>query len=405
MAEINPTPTTNEEEPLRPSLLVAIVDSDPRLRTRLAVSMGESIRASLCASLDDVEELAMGSRVVIIAGPSFGSDEGVRAISNFLQANPNAQSIIATDQLTTTLLQHAMRAGISDVLSIPFETTGVEEAIARAEQRMPIIATPAAPTSHAPSSPSARGKAITVFSTKGGAGKSVIASNLAVSLAQRTDRPVVLLDADLQFGDVAVMLKLTPQQTIVDVVNSIDHVDVNSLPDLLVRHERSGLYVLPAPTEPAFADQIPADIVVKIVNLLRDFAEYVVIDTPANFGEVVLGLIEASDDIVLVAGMDIPNIKNVKIGLQVLRLLDVPSSKLRLVLNRANAKVKLDIREVERTLQLKADCLIPSDVLIPQSVNRGVPAILEAPRSEVTRAIESLADLVMANKEAQRQKA
>ena len=95
------------------------------------------------------------------------------------------------------------------------------------------------------------------------------------------------------------------------------------------------------------------------------------VDTPAYFNDVVLGLIEISDDVLLVAGMDIPNIKNVKIGLQTLRLLNTPMSKLRLVLNRANSKVKLDVGEVERTLQVKADSLIPSDVVVPQSVNKG----------------------------------
>ncbi len=232
-----------------------------------------------------------------------------------------------------------------------------------------------------------------MFSTKGGAGKSVIAANLAVVLARRSDRPVVLVDADLQFGDVAVMLKLAPQHTIVDAVGSIDRLDPSLLQNLLVKHEPSGVFVLPAPLEPAFADQIGADEMVRIVEMLRTFASYVVVDTPAYFNDVVLGLIEVSDDVLLVAGMDIPNIKNVKIGLQTLRLLNTPMSKLRLVLNRANSKVKLDVGEVERTLQVKADSLIPSDVVVPQSVNKGTPVVLDAPKSGVSRAIEQLADL------------
>src|SRR4029077_15753918 len=126
------------------------------------------------------------------------------------------------------------------------------------------------------------------------------------------------------------------------------------------------------PLEPAFADQIGAAEMVRIVEVLRSFCSFVVVDTPAYFNDVVLGLVDVSDDVILVAGMDIPNIKNVKIGLQTLRLLNTPMEKLLLVLNRSNSKVKLDIGEVERTLQTKADCLIPSDVLVPQSVNKGV---------------------------------
>jgi pilus assembly protein CpaE len=215
---------------------------------------------------------------------------------------------------------------------------------------------------------------------------------VAVRLAQRSDRPVCLVDADLQFGDVAVMLKLAPQHTIVDAVGSIDRLDANMLQSLLVVHEPSGLMVLPAPLEPAFADQIRGEEMVRIVEVLRTFCSHVVIDTPAYFNDVVLGLIEVSDDVLLVAGMDIPNIKNVKIGLQTLRLLNTPMSKLRLVLNRANSKVKLDVSEVEKTLQVKADALIPSDVVVPQSVNKGMPVVLAAPKAAVTRAIEQLAD-------------
>ena len=99
-----------------------------------------------------------------------------------------------------------------------------------------------------------------------GSGKSVIASNLAVLLAQRSEKPVVLVDADLQFGDVAVMLKLTPQHTIVDAVSSLDRMDATMLRELLVEHQPEGLLVLPAPLEPAFADQIGASEMVRIVE-------------------------------------------------------------------------------------------------------------------------------------------
>ena len=132
---------------------------------------------------------------------------------------------------------------------------------------------------------------------------------------------------------------------------------------------------------------------VQIFDLLRTIADYVVIDTPAHFNDVVLVLIEVSDDVILVAGMDIPNIKNVKIGLQTLRLLNTPMNKLHLVLNRANSKVKLDVSEVERTLQVKAQALIPSDISVPTSVNKGLPVVLDNPKSGVAKAIDQLADV------------
>ena len=336
---------------------------------------------------DDVEP---GAPVVLVLGPSFAEGSGLADVAKQLRSRPELAAVMVVDELSTELLQRAIRSGVSDVITVPSE---LPEVVERASENISVTAPaqPHVPTAtEAPDQPS---RLITVFSTKGGSGKSVIACNMGVVLAKRTDRPVVLVDADLQFGDVAVMLKLTPQNTIVDAVSSLHRLDAQLLRSLLVRHERSGLYVLPAPTEPAFADQVTPAALVEILQLLRTFAAYVIVDTPAHFTDVVLSILDESDDVVLVAGMDIPSIKNVKIGLQTLRLLDMSADKLKLVLNRANAKVKLDVSEVERTLQLKADSLIPSDIVMPRSVNKGVPAVLDEPKSAVARSMEQLADL------------
>ena len=367
-------------------LPVAVVDDDPKLRTRLVMQLGESTRASSHASLAEAEE---DGPMVVVLGPSFSEGNGLSEVSALLRARPDIGAVMVVDELSTELLQRAIRAGVNDVITVPSE---LPEAVGRALENLQLL--PPTPTGGTVADGDGeQARVITVFSTKGGSGKSVIAANLACELAERSDKPVVLLDADLQFGDVAVMLKLAPQNTIVDAVSSLHRLDAQLLRSLLVTHERSGLLILAAPTEPAFADQVSPAAMVKILEILRSFCSYVVIDTPSHFTDVVLSILEDSDDIVLVAGMDIPNIKNVKIGLQTLRLLDMSSSKLKLVLNRANAKVKLDVSEVERTLQLKADCLVPSDVVVPRSVNKGIPAIYDAPKSGVARSMEQLADL------------
>jgi pilus assembly protein CpaE len=235
------------------------------------------------------------------------------------------------------------------------------------------------------------GRVISVFSTKGGSGKSVTATNLAVALSRMSDRPVALIDGHLQFGDVSVMLKLQPQHTIVDAVSQIDKLDPAMLQQLMTVHQPTGMMVLPAPLEPTFADQITGEQMVRLVELLKTFVGHVVIDLPAIFNDVVISLLEASDDIILVAGLDIPNIKNVKIGLSTLSLLNIPKEQLHLVLNRADSRVKLDVGEVERTLQIQAVAHVPSDVVVPISVNKGSPVVLSAPRSGVARAFEQLA--------------
>ena len=373
---------------------IAVVDQDPRLRTMIAMQLGESAQASSFPSLEVVEDrTASSTPMVLVMGPSMANEAGLAEYARAARTRPALSAVLVAQELSTALLQQAMRSGVSDVIVMPVEHDQLVEAVARAAEQLNVAA-PAAPVVQGREEPEDKGgHVISVFSAKGGAGKSVVAANLAILLARRSDKPVALLDADLQFGDTAVMLKLSPQHTVVDAVNSIARLDVPLLKSLLVRHEPSGVLVLPAPTEPAFADQVGAQDMLKIVDLLRQFCGFVVVDTPAHFNDVVLSVLEGSDDIVLVAGMDIPNIKNVKIGLQTLRLLGIPMAKLKLILNRANSKVKLDIGEVERTLQLKADILIPSDICVPRSVNKGLPAVLDEPKSGVSRSIEQLAEL------------
>lgn len=348
-----------------------------------------------------------GGPLVLLLGPSFASTEGIGQILPFLTDHPEVAAILVTDELSTELLQVALRSGVKDVLAAPVTIDQLMAAVVRVSETLgsaSLVRDQARGADQERGGISAsdglegdRAKVLTVFSTKGGAGKSVLAVNLATVLARRSDKPVVLVDADLQFGDIAVMLSLAPHHTIVDAVGSLDRLDAELLQQYLLRHQPSGLLILPAPLEPSFAEQITAEEIMQIVAILRTFCSFVVIDTPAYFNEVVLAIIEDSDEILLMAGMDIPNIKNVKIGLQTLRLLNLPMEKVHLVLNRANSKVKLDVSEVEKTLQIKAEALIPSDVVVPQSVNKGTPVVIDAPRSGVAKSIEQLARMFLSD--------
>jgi pilus assembly protein CpaE len=377
----------------RPQVAVAVIDGDQAIRSRLAMQLGQG--ATPFSAISELAPRLSGQPVVIVLGPSFMEMAELGTVEQLLTARREVGAIMCANELTTDVLQRALRAGVKDVLELPVESTTLAEAVARVANTLAVtVPATAGPSGVAMPADGELGRVITVFSTKGGAGKSVIATNLAVVLAQRAKpKPVVLIDADLQFGDIAVMLKLSPEHTIVDAVSALERLDAQLLQNLLIEHAPSKLKVLPAPLEPAFADQIGAAEMVKIVEVLRTFCAYVVVDTPAYFNDVVLGLIEVSDDVLLVAGMDIPNIKNVKIGLQTLRLLNTPMEKLRLILNRANSKVKLDVSEVERTLGVQAEAQIPSDVVVPQAVNKGEAVVLNAPKSAVSRSIEELADL------------
>jgi len=399
-----PPPTGFDSGSSALRVAVAVVERDPEDRAYLVSLLGGGV--SPFATLDELAVRLDGSPVIAVLGPSCTADGSLASADRLLQHHAEVGAILVANELSTALLQQALRAGVKDVLTAPISSEQLFEAVERVANTLK--AAPVSPNSPAPLSlddgGGDLGTVVTVFSTKGGSGKSVIAVNLAVVLAMRSDRPVCLVDADLQFGDIAVMLKLAPQHTIVDAVASLDRLDATLLQSLMTLHPSSGLHVLAAPLEPAFADQIGAAEMVKIVETLRKTHSYVIVDTPAYFNDVVLGLIEVSDQVLLVAGLDVPNIKNVKIGLQTLRLLNTPKEKLRLVLNRANSKAKLDVGEVERTLQITADALIPSDVVVPQSVNKGIPVVLSAPKSAVARSLVELASIILPQAEPQRRR-
>lgn len=371
---------------------VVVIDDDPRFRTRLAMQLGDHAHASSYPSIAAMTDRADRTPTVALFGPSFSDAAGLADIGELAREWGTVSSVLVVEELSTQLLQQAIRAGVDDVIVVPQDAAQLAEAVDRASENLNLNAISAGPPPDERDG-SQQGRVITVFSTKGGAGKSFVATNLAVLLARRSEKPVCLIDCDLQFGDAAVMLKLVPLHTIADAVGSIERLDVPLLRSLLVRHEPSGLLVLPAPTEPAFADQIRAEDVVQILQTIRSFCSYIVVDTPTYFTEVVIRMLEEADDIVLVAGMDVPNIKNVKLGLNTLRLLNLPESKVKMVINRANSKVKIDVAEVERALGLKAASLMPSDIAVPQSINKGVPVVVDSPRSGVAKTMEALAAL------------
>lgn len=369
---------------------LAIVDTDEGVRNYLGGLFEGAVDTA--ATLTELEsQLGLSSRVVVL-GPSCAGAAELAVVEQWSRAFPNVATVLVTPELTTQLLHKALRAGVKDVLSAPIDQPLLIETVDRIADSLPVASQMVAGGGDsAPMADGDLGRVISVFSTKGGSGKSVCATNLAAVLARRSERPVVLIDGHMQFGDVAVMMKLQPEHTAVDAIAVLDQNDPEAIRQLMSVHEPTGLLILPAPLEPTFADQITGAQVAEIISLARRFAGHIVVDLPAIFNEVVLSSLELSDDIVLVAGLDIPNIKNLKIGLSTLSLLSVANEKLHLVLNRSNSKVKLDVGEVERTIGLDAATHVPSDVVVPISVNKGSPVVLSAQKSGVARAFEQLA--------------
>jgi pilus assembly protein CpaE len=368
---------------------VAVVEADSQRRQSLTRQLGEHLGAASFASLRALEaQLNPGASAVVVLGPSCNLPAELEQVGWMARTWPDLGIILVVDELSTTVLQQALRAGVKDVLAQP-DRAQLAWAVEQVADTLAVLSAPsltlAPPISETP------GRLTTVFSTKGGSGTSVVAANLGVALARRWPGTVALVDADLQFGDVAVMLRTSLEHSIADAAAAGEGLDPALLKSLMVRHDPSGLMVLPAPIEPALAEKIGADDVRRIVEVLRTFCDHIVVDTASRFDDVALSLLDQSDEIVLVSGMEVPGIKNLKLGVQTLRLLDTPASKLKLVLVQSNARTRMEVRDVERALDLKADVVVPYDAVVPESLNNCVPVVLHAPRAPAAKALEALA--------------
>ena len=377
-------------------VVIGVVDTDETVRGVLAEHVRE-----LDASVVGYENLAAFTETVdasrpcvVVFGPSDSTDSVITQVAGLMAFRPGCSAIMVVYELTADVMQQALRSGVDDVVAVSAEDAELLDAISRASARV-LARGPSPVATAAAGTPQMPGRVVSVFCTKGGTGKSVVAINLAVALAKRTIQPVVLVDADLQFGDVALMLQLQPTHTIVEAVQAGDRLDGSLLENLLLRHPPSGLLVLAAPTEPSSADQIGRADLTRILDILRERCAYIVVDTSANFAEVTLAAIESSDDILVLAGLDVMSLKSARIGLQTMRVLGIPFSRVKFVLNRANTRVGLTEADAERALQLKVDAALPSDILVAESVNRGVPVVTSAPRSKFAKSIDNLADVLM----------
>jgi len=367
---------------------VHALEPDERLRTRMTLELA-GIASAPVRSLDEIAaNVVMGEPTVVLFGASLANAEGFEAVQRLTRSFPEIGVVLLVEELTLPLLQQALRAGVRDAVTLDAGESQIRQAIERVGETMTAMVSRA----EAAADTQKLGKVIVAFSTKGGVGKSVVATNTAVVLATQCAGRVALVDCDLQFGDVAVLLGIPPMHTTTDAAGAIDGADAQLMEGLLATHEASSLRVLCAPVEPSAGDQITAQEMTGIVQMLRRMFDWIVIDMPPHFDDVVLALIEEADHVLLVASMDIPSIKNLKVGIQTLDLLAIAGGKLRLVLNRANARVHLDVSDVERALGVPAEFRVPSDIAIPQSVNRGVPVVLDKPRSPAALALRNVAE-------------
>ena len=297
--------------------------------------------------------------------------------------------VILASGESSALLEEALDAeGVADVLLLPQLTENVVFALRKAAH--------AGRRLSAEGAVGRRGKIVTVFSPKGGTGKTVTATNLAAAFAKHEQKRTLLLDLDLQFGDAAIMLGLEPEKTIYDLVVAPGELDSEKLAGYITKHT-SGLDILPAPLRPEDAELVTETKLARLLEVARESYDIIVVDTSPFFHGPMLATLDRTDELVMLCGLDVPTLKNVRLSLQTLELLSFPSARIRYLLNRANSKVGMKKSEVEGALEIKIGFEVPSDRAVPLGVNRGAPPVVADTGSDFAKAIREVAKSLLAD--------
>jgi Flp pilus assembly CpaE family ATPase len=290
--------------------------------------------------------------------------------------------LVASGAEAAAMLEDALATDVSDVLLLPQLTHNVVFAIRKAAHARRQVETAV----H-------RGRVITVFSPKGGTGKTVVSTNLAAAFSQREGKRSLLLDLDLQFGDSAIALGIEPEKTIYDLVVAPGELDVEKLAGYVSRHP-SGLDILAAPMRPEDAELVTEAKIVSLLEVVRSSYDTIVVDTSPFFHGPMLATLDRTDELLVLCGLDVPTLKNVRIALQTLEMLSFPTKRIRYVMNRVNANVGLKTHEVEESLKVKVASELPMDRRVQVCVNRGEPIVLAEPRTDFSKALAALAEMV-----------
>lgn len=384
-----PSAPMNEADPQ-----VVVVEEDAIALSRLVTALADVGHVTPMLSLDELvgHQRNGVSGLVIVLGPSQMNSVALDRVGAILQADRLTGALLVIENADPTSMRIALKAGLDDAIDMENVELDLPTAVRELAFRLP--AAPVADAATPDPTQSRRCRFTTVFSPKGGVGTSVVAVNLATSLARQSKGRVAIVDLDANFGDVAVMLRLKPAHTLGEAVEAGSRLDSVLLGSLLVRDDRSGLEVLAAPSGSTDLVGITAQSVALIFDVMRSVFEHVIVDTASELTESTIEALKESDDIVYVVGMDVPSIKNARLGIQAFEYLDIPLENMIIILNRSDSRVHLEPRDVEKSLQMKVDVSLPSDALVPQSVNTGIPAVLDFERSRFAGRIREVAAVI-----------
>jgi pilus assembly protein CpaE len=301
---------------------------------------------------------------------------------------PGTAIVLVRDHTWNGLLPAAMRAGIRDVVDMTQGTDELREAVERAVSWAANLRS-ATTGVQAEGVRVRRGHVLSVFSSKGGSGKTFLTTNLAVAMGQVTGEDTAVVDLDVDMGDVFTYFGREPSASIQDLMalgEGASPEDIRSVGVEVAPHT----WAFGAPPDPA-AEAPAGEAVGKFLRSIRGEFDYVIVDASVDYSDSALVCFDLSDMICLVTGLDVVGVKHLSKALDTLLTIGLPRERFRVVLNRADSKVGLDASDVERVMKIRVDAMIPSSRLVPTSLNKGRPVVLDEPNSEVAEAITRLA--------------
>jgi len=327
--------------------------------------------------------LRTSSADLLLVACSGYSDRALLLLDAVARQSPEMNVMVLGQGSPNGFLRRAFEAGADDIVMLPATPEQVRFEVHKLLARKQGDETPMI---------SENSRLVCVLGPKGGTGKTLTATNLAVCLAQRGEN-VALIDLDLQFGDVALCLGLPPERTVYDLAQSPGALDADKLDAFLATHS-SGVRTLIAPRRPDQASAVGAELLREVYSILRASYDWVVVDTPPGFTAEVITSIDSATQVVMVGMLDSLSLKNTKLGLETLELMKYDPDKIFLLLNRAHSRVGISQSDVEAVLGRTPDVFIPSDREIPRTVNEGIPIVVARPQSEPAEAFKRLTELL-----------
>ncbi|HVL98857.1 MAG TPA: AAA family ATPase [Egibacteraceae bacterium] len=376
---------------------IVLATTDPDYERRLRSAYAGALNGDLRTLSDEVlglpasqivEAIAGGSSPVevLALGPGLPVEESLELARRFDLDHPEVSVVLIT-RPSADLWAKAARSGVRDILDPDADSAELLDVMERASQSA--VRRRASFAGDPDAADATPGHIITIVSPKGGSGKTTVATNLAVGLAQVAPGEAVIVDLDLQFGDVAGALQLIPEHTMADAARTPDLLDATALKVLLTPHS-SGLYALCAPDSPAEGELITGEAVTAILRRLSENFRYVIIDSSAGLTEATLSALEASTDIMLMCSMDVPSVRSLRKVVVALDQLHMTSQRRHLVLNRADTRVGMSAQDVEATVGLPVDVAVASSRAVPLAINQGIPLVLSDAKHPVSKQLAQL---------------